>query len=76
MIPSYGLAREGERMGRQKLGDAGRRIGLIRWFKEGDDWSTKIIEGIVVDHAEGVWHVDVNGEIYALSESDWSIYQP
>jgi hypothetical protein len=63
-------------MGRQKLGDAGRRIGLIRWFKEGEDWSPTIIEGIVVDHAEGIWRVDVNGEIHDLNESDWSIYQP
>ena len=63
-------------MGRQKLGDSGRRIGLIRWFKEGEEWSPEIIVGIVVERTKGVWHVDVNGEIHALIESEWSVYQP
>lgn len=63
-------------MGRQKLGDVGRRIGLIRWSMEGEEWSPEIIVGVVVDRANGVWHVEVDGEIRALVESDWSLYQP
>ena len=64
------------RMGRRKLGDVGRRIGLVRWSYRGEAWLAEIVVGIVVKHAGGVWHLDSNGETRALNESDWSLYQP
>jgi hypothetical protein len=63
-------------MVRRKLGDEGRRIGLIRWFREGEEWLPETVVGTVVKRAGGIWHLDLNGETQALSESDWSMYQP
>jgi hypothetical protein len=63
-------------MGRRKLGEVGMRIGLIRWINDGGEWLSEIVVGIVGDRVGGVWHLDVNGEIRALNESDWSIYLP
>jgi hypothetical protein len=70
-----GLLHDG-RMGRRKLGDVGRRIGLIRWSYEGEAWLPETVVGIVVKHSDGVWHVDSYGKARVLNESDWSMYQP
>ncbi|POH62092.1 hypothetical protein C3B61_18505 [Cryobacterium zongtaii] len=63
-------------MVQRKLGDVGRRIGLIRWLREGEEWLPEIVVGTVIDRASGVWHLDVNGETRVLNECDWSMYQP
>jgi hypothetical protein len=65
-----------EPMGRRRLGDVGRRIGLVRWSQVGEAWVPEIVVGIVVKHADGVWYLDSNGETRALDESDWSMYDP
>jgi hypothetical protein len=63
-------------MVRRKLGDVGRRIGLIRWTHEGGEWVPETVVGIVVEHSGGVWHLDVNKNVRALNKSDWSVYHP
>jgi hypothetical protein len=63
-------------MGRSKLGDKGRRIGLVRWSFEGGTWLPEMVVGIVVERAGGIWYLDSNGEARTLNESDWSVYQP
>jgi len=63
-------------MVQRKLGDVGRRIGLVRWSHDGEAWIPEIVVGIVVDHTDGIWQLALDGEIRALNESDWSLYQP
>lgn len=63
-------------MGRRRLGDIGRRIGLIRWTQVGEACVPEMVAGVVVKHADGVWHLGSSGETRALNESDWSMYEP
>ncbi|PXA68002.1 hypothetical protein CTB96_15195 [Cryobacterium arcticum] len=55
---------------------AERRIGLLRWFHEGEEWLQEIIVGIVIDRSAGVWHLDLDGEFRTLKQSTWSLFQP
>lgn len=65
-------------MGRKKLGDVGKRIGLVRWSYEGraKAWLPGIVVGLVVKRASGIWHLDSYTQPHALNVSDRTMHQP
>ncbi|WP_256041424.1 hypothetical protein [Cryobacterium sp. SO1] len=48
---------------------------MAAWCGESLVTLPEMIVGIVIDRSAGVWRLDLDGEIRAVNESEWSPFQ-